>query len=144
MTKMDLQMQDTTVTCSQCGQVFTFSASEQVAYSRRGQGRPSLCAFCRAAHMIADGGLNTSGRNRSGGSSEGGGRSEHARHGDQGGRGEHVMYPAVCDQCGKQTRVPFEPHGSRPVYCSDCYQKQQKTSGGYVSGYSRSGSGSRR
>jgi len=33
------------------------------------------------------------------------------------------MYPVVCAECGKDTEVPFEPRGDRPVYCSDCYQK---------------------
>jgi CxxC-x17-CxxC domain-containing protein len=25
-------------------------------------------------------------------------------------------------ECGKTCQVPFKPDGSRPVYCSDCYQ----------------------
>ncbi len=33
------------------------------------------------------------------------------------------MLPAVCAKCGKDTKVPFEPHGDKPVYCSDCYRK---------------------
>jgi len=55
MIKIDLQLQDTTVTCSECGQEFTFSAGEQQSYARRGQSKPSRCAFCRAARMIAGG-----------------------------------------------------------------------------------------
>ena len=34
------------------------------------------------------------------------------------------MYPAVCAQCGKDTEVPFQPRGDRPVYCSDCFRSQ--------------------
>jgi CxxC-x17-CxxC domain-containing protein len=123
MSKIDLQLQDTIVTCSECGQEFTFSAGDQLSYSRRGQSKPSRCAFCRAALMIA-GGV----RSLSGSSSDHGGR------GDHGGRNDHEMYAAVCHQCGKQTRVPFEPRGYRPVYCSACYQEQQRTSGGYSGG----------
>jgi CxxC-x17-CxxC domain-containing protein len=33
------------------------------------------------------------------------------------------MFPAVCAECGKDTQVPFEPRGDKPVYCSDCYRK---------------------
>jgi len=33
------------------------------------------------------------------------------------------MFPATCADCGKDTEVPFEPRGDRPVYCSDCYRK---------------------
>jgi CxxC-x17-CxxC domain-containing protein len=33
------------------------------------------------------------------------------------------MFPVVCDQCGKETEVPFEPRQGRPVYCSDCYNQ---------------------
>jgi CxxC-x17-CxxC domain-containing protein len=29
----------------------------------------------------------------------------------------------TCAQCGKQTEVPFQPRGDKPVYCSDCYSK---------------------
>ena len=31
-------------------------------------------------------------------------------------------YPAVCGNCGKNTDAPFEPDGSRPVYCPECYK----------------------
>jgi CxxC-x17-CxxC domain-containing protein len=134
MIKMDLQLQDTTVTCSQCGQEFTFTAGEQFSYARRGQSKPTQCAFCRAAGMIA-GGV------RSGSSGD---REGHGERGARGERSEHVMYAAVCAQCGKQTKVPFEPRSSRPVYCSSCYQDQQRTSGGYSGGArGRSGYGKR-
>jgi CxxC-x17-CxxC domain-containing protein len=33
------------------------------------------------------------------------------------------MFPVVCAACGKQTEVPFEPRGGRPVYCRDCYTR---------------------
>jgi CxxC-x17-CxxC domain-containing protein len=34
------------------------------------------------------------------------------------------MFPAVCAECGRDTEVPFEPRGDRPVYCRDCYAKR--------------------
>jgi CxxC-x17-CxxC domain-containing protein len=32
------------------------------------------------------------------------------------------MYEVTCDGCGEIARVPFQPDGSRPVYCSDCFR----------------------
>ena len=34
-----------------------------------------------------------------------------------------MMYKAVCDDCGKTCQVPFKPSGSKPVYCSACFEK---------------------
>ena len=39
--------------------------------------------------------------------------------------GPREMHDVTCSECGKQTQVPFKPDGSRPVYCSDCYQKHR-------------------
>lgn len=39
-------------------------------------------------------------------------------------RGQTTMYPAVCNKCGKDCKVPFRPSGDKPVYCSDCFEKQ--------------------
>jgi CxxC-x17-CxxC domain-containing protein len=40
-------------------------------------------------------------------------------------RGPREMHDAVCSDCGKQTQVPFQPDGNRPVYCQECYQKHR-------------------
>ncbi|MBP8624292.1 MAG: hypothetical protein KBI12_05590 [Methanothrix sp.] len=40
-------------------------------------------------------------------------------------RGPREMHDATCAECGKTCQVPFKPDGSRPVYCSDCYQKHK-------------------
>lgn len=34
------------------------------------------------------------------------------------------MHDAVCDQCGEDCEVPFRPSGSKPVYCSRCFDQQ--------------------
>jgi CxxC-x17-CxxC domain-containing protein len=35
------------------------------------------------------------------------------------------MHPAVCDKCGKECLLPFKPTSSKPVFCSDCYRKNE-------------------
>jgi CxxC-x17-CxxC domain-containing protein len=113
--------QDRTLTCRDCGQEFTFTASEQEFFAQRGfTNDPSRCPECRAARKARQG---ESGRS----SSYGGGYATQRRE----------MFPAVCAQCGKDTQVPFQPRGDRPVYCSECYSAQRGDSG-----YRRSGSGS--
>jgi CxxC-x17-CxxC domain-containing protein len=122
-------MADKTLTCSDCGQQFTFTASEQQFYATKGFSDPSRCPSCRAARKAAREGGSYSGSGYSGGGGGGYG-------------GERQMYPAVCAQCGKQTEVPFQPRGDRPVYCSDCYRSRNAGGSGGSGGYGgRSGGG---
>lgn len=44
------------------------------------------------------------------------------------GRQERQMFSAICSECGNEARVPFQPRGDRPVYCSDCFSKQRSFS----------------
>ena len=77
--------------------------------------------------------------NRSGGSSRGGGRSfggggrsfgGGGRSFGGGGRSDRPeMFDAVCDQCGKDCRVPFRPSGDKPIYCSDCFESKRDEGG---------------
>jgi len=32
------------------------------------------------------------------------------------------MHHAVCDECGDDCEVPFRPNGSKPIYCSFCFE----------------------
>ena len=36
-----------------------------------------------------------------------------------------MTYKAVCAECGQNCGVPFKPVGGRPVFCSECFAKQQ-------------------
>jgi CxxC-x17-CxxC domain-containing protein len=96
-----MSYEDKTLTCSDCGNSFTFSAEEQEQFHSRGYtNEPKRCPECRQAR-----------------------KSE--RNGNRGysSYGPRQMFPAVCADCGKETSVPFEPREGRPVYCSDCYRK---------------------
>ncbi|MBI4284537.1 MAG: zinc-ribbon domain containing protein [Chloroflexi bacterium] len=102
-----MSFQDKTLRCSDCGADFTFSAEEQEFFQTKGYtNEPKRCPSCRQARKSERGGSTSFGS--SSGSSY---------------RPRRQMYPAVCAECGKDTEVPFEPRGDRPVYCSDCYRK---------------------
>lgn len=65
--------------------------------------------------------------NRGGGDrrSSGGGRSFGGGRPDFNNRASDrpTMYQAVCSKCGKQCEVPFQPTGSKPVFCRDCFRE---------------------
>ncbi len=39
---------------------------------------------------------------------------------------ERQMYPALCDTCGTEIRVPFQPDGKRPTFCKECFKSHQR------------------
>ena len=94
-----MSFQDKTLTCSDCGATFTFSADEQELFQSRGYtNEPKRCLECRQARRAG-------------------------RYGNSSFGSRRQMFQVVCAECGKETEVPFEPRGDRPVYCSDCYRK---------------------
>lgn len=105
---------DKTLTCADCGQPFTFTASEQQFYADRQFSEPRRCPSCRALRK-ASRGADSSGGYGSGGYSSGSGR------------GEREMFSATCSSCGREAQVPFRPNGSKPVYCSDCFSQQRRS-----------------
>ena len=63
-----------------------------------------------------------------------GGRGNGKRFGDRGpwdrgsgGRdsGRPMMHDAVCSECGKDCQVPFRPTGNRPIFCSNCFKRDE-------------------
>ncbi|MCC6383270.1 MAG: zinc-ribbon domain containing protein [Dehalococcoidia bacterium] len=117
---------DKTLTCSDCGSPFTFTAGEQEFHQSKGfTNEPRRCPTCRRARRGDAGG---------GGGGGGGG----------GFRSDRELYSVTCASCGKDAKVPFQPRGDRPVYCSDCFQPQPRSSGGgYGGGGGGYGGGSR-
>ena len=87
---------DKTLVCKDCDQELNLTAGEQEFYAEKGfTNEPQRCKACRDARKGAPRG-------------NGGGRQ---------------MYDAVCAECGRACKVPFEPRGDRPVYCSDCFRR---------------------
>jgi CxxC-x17-CxxC domain-containing protein len=96
-----LSFEDKSIQCSDCGADFTFSAEEQEFFQTKGYtNEPKRCPACRQSR-----------------------KSE--RYGGGGGYRPRQMFPAVCAECGKNTEVPFEPTQDRPVYCSECFNKNK-------------------
>ncbi|EKE28486.1 MAG: hypothetical protein ACD_3C00054G0026 [uncultured bacterium (gcode 4)] len=50
------------------------------------------------------------------------GRDDRGRWRDE----EKRMYSATCDQCGNDCELPFKPSSDKPVFCSDCFVKEEK------------------
>lgn len=93
--------QDKNLSCKDCGAEFTFSASEQEFYAEKGfTNEPGRCPECRAARKAQSRGNNNY----------------------RGGYQERQMYDVICSDCGKETQVPFQPRGDKPVYCRDCFR----------------------
>lgn len=110
---------DKTLTCADCGTPFTFSAEDQEYHAQRGfTNEPKRCPTCRAARR--------------------------AERGSQpyAGSAERELFVTTCSQCGKEARVPFQPRGDKPVYCSDCF-RASKPSAGYAGDRSSRGYESR-
>jgi len=112
-----MSLQDQTLTCRDCGRTFVFTAAEQTFYTERELHTPTRCPDCRAERRRqreTAGGSDSAPRPaRSGGASEQ--------------RQQRTLYPAVCDNCGKPTQVPFMPRGDRPVYCRECFAEIRGT-----------------
>jgi CxxC-x17-CxxC domain-containing protein len=107
---------DKTITCRDCGTTFVWTASEQEFYQSRGfENQPVRCRDCRSRRkQERNGAVGSSGEYGTGYS---GGRAPSG--------GTREMFPAVCDECGKNTQVPFQPTSGKPVYCSDCFERRR-------------------
>lgn len=83
--------EDKTLTCKDCGEEFIFTAGEQEFYAEKG--------FVNEPQRCKN--CRTARKNAT--------------------RPQREMHEAVCDECGGVARVPFEPNGDRPIYCSACF-----------------------
>jgi CxxC-x17-CxxC domain-containing protein len=133
---------DRSLACADCGQEFTFTAGEQEFYAQRGFSEaPKRCASCRQirkAQRSRSPSFADSGSPRgdgygdgypSGGYSAGGystaGNSVSGYSSGYAERRPREMFEAVCANCGRTASVPFRPSGSKPVYCSDCFESRR-------------------
>ena len=85
--------EDKTLVCKDCGKEFVWTAGEQEFYASRGF--ENQPQRCKPCR---DAHKNAT-------------------------RGERQMFDAVCASCGKACKVPFQPNGDKPVYCSEYFAK---------------------
>jgi CxxC-x17-CxxC domain-containing protein len=100
---------DRTLTCADCSSEFVFTASEQEFYAERQFSEPRRCPSCRAVRKLARGASGDPARS-----------SGYAA-------GSREMHSTTCSSCGREAKVPFQPTGSKPVYCSDCFTSQRQS-----------------
>lgn len=124
-----------------------YSSREGFSGSRgndRGSDRPAMfdavCAKCGSACQVP---FKPNGRKEvfcskcfetvNGGDSRDSGRFENRGNSrgfnDRDSRGsrnfaDRPMFSAICDECGDNCQVPFEPRNGKPVLCSDCFAKK--------------------
>jgi len=116
-----MSYQDKSIQCSDYATTFTFGDEEEEEFASKGytnepNRRPSY-REARKAKQVAKGGTsdNNVSSSYNNGSSSYNNRSYSSA--------PRQMFPVKCATCGKDTQVPFEPRGDRPVYCPDCYRK---------------------
>lgn len=83
--------EDKTLICKDCGNEFIFTAGEQEFYAEKGFQNEPQ--RCKACRDAKKAAI----------------------------KGARVLYDAVCAQCGKECKVPFQPTEGKPVYCSECF-----------------------
>ena len=116
--------QDKTLTCRDCGREFVFTAGEQQFYQSRGlMNEPGPLPGVPRGPQV---GRRRRGRRRlrlldaAAAAAAATAAAAAAAAATTGPRRE--MFPATCSSCGKETKVPFQPRGDKPVYCSECFE----------------------
>ncbi|MDQ6674016.1 MAG: zinc-ribbon domain containing protein [Chloroflexota bacterium] len=106
-----MQYADKTLTCRDCNATFVFTSGEQEFYASRGfDNQPSRCPSCRMARK-----LERSGSPGSTGNAGGGYATAPRRE----------LFVTTCASCNGEARVPFQPRGDKPVFCSECFETQR-------------------
>ena len=86
---------DETLVCVECGNEFVFAAGEQAFYAEKGY--TNKPKRCKACR---DAKKNA-------------------------GNPPRQYFYAVCDECGGEAKLTFEPSKDRPIYCSACFEKRR-------------------
>ena len=83
--------QDITLKCKDCGKEFVFTAGDQEFYASKGY--ENQPRRCRDCRNAKKNAAKP----------------------------QRELFEAVCAECGKPAKIPFQPTNDRPVYCSDCF-----------------------
>lgn len=93
------------IVCVACSSYFEFSVEEQDFYETKGFQPPKKCKACRAQAKQRRDSYQTGGE-----------------YGSKPFSQARPMFDACCHSCNNNMQLPFQPDGSRPVYCPDCYK----------------------
>ena len=92
-----MTFEDKDLTCRDCNKTFLFSKGEQEFFNKKGLvNEPKRCPNCRILIRAL-------------------------RNGEDPNKTTEVK----CAECEAPTRVPFQPKGYRPVYCSYCFRAKK-------------------
>jgi CxxC-x17-CxxC domain-containing protein len=101
LTSPEIEHQDRSIKCVDCGEDFIWTAGEQVFFHDKGlRNEPKRCKPCKQAkneRLAAIAAAQSSGVR------------------------QRIEVSVQCAQCGQQTTVPFYPSQGRPVYCRSCF-----------------------
>lgn len=87
-----MEFTDKSLTCRDCGEVFTWTAGEQAFFKEKAlTNMPVRCATCRSVRKAKLG------------------------------LPDRKQTSVQCAKCGVTTTVPFIPRNGTPVYCSTCF-----------------------
>jgi CxxC-x17-CxxC domain-containing protein len=90
------EFQDRVLKCVDCGVDFVFTAGEQQFFRDKNfKNEPKRCKACKNKRQAAGPAFTK------------------------------VETSAVCNQCGRETTVPFRPTQGRPVFCRECFQSRK-------------------
>src|SRR5829696_6896236 len=97
----EMEFQDSTIKCVDCGEEFIWTAGEQVFFHDKGlKNEPKRCKPCKQAkneRLAAIAAAQAAGVR------------------------QRIEVTVNCAQCGQQTTVPFYPSQGRPVFCRSCF-----------------------
>lgn len=99
--QVEIEFQDRSILCVDCGQDFIWTAGEQLFFHDKGlRNEPKRCKPCKQAkneRLAAIAAAQATGMR------------------------QRIEVTVQCAQCGQQTTVPFYPSQGRPVFCRTCF-----------------------
>lgn len=103
----EVEFQDTSIGCIDCGNDFTWTAGEQAFFrDKKLQNPPKRCKECKQAkneRLAAIAAAQASGVK------------------------QRIEVSVACARCSEVTTVPFYPSQGRPVYCRSCFLEMNPT-----------------
>jgi CxxC-x17-CxxC domain-containing protein len=103
----EMEFEDLTIKCVDCGSDFIWTAGEQVFFHDKGlKNAPKRCKPCKQAkneRLAAIAAAQAAGTR------------------------QRIEVSVTCAQCGQQTTVPFYPSQGRPVFCRSCFLASRGT-----------------